>query len=306
MPMFHTTPYQAMRRCRDHLQRMPWLSLVGYGILAMLYCAIASLFLPTAWQAGLKRAFLVLPLLLLIAKDLACYPLSLQRLRIARAHGAPWRRCVSVLLPPELFAWMRLERAMWHGFLNTLLRRQPAARPPGTALGYLERGAYGTAMCVVLLALLVEMPLDLLIGSVMATTPHQARTLHIVFGLLAAYSGVWILGDRWHVLGRRHHLLTATALELDIGARARGTVALEAIARCERLDESRAAWCQRHGYPLHVTRKVSPWDAPNIVLVLKPGCDVQLTVLQLARDGDSPIFLYVDHPEQLCALMSGR
>jgi hypothetical protein len=46
---------------------------------------------------------------------------------------------------------------------------------------------------------------------------------------------------------------------------------------------------------------VSPVDGPNLVLRLQPGCDVRLTLLQQARGGDGPIFLYLDRPELLCA-----
>lgn len=51
----------------------------------------------------------------------------------------------------------------------------------------------------------------------------------------------------------------------------------------------------------HATRKLTPCDAPNVVVLLKPGSDVRLTLLQLERGGDGPSFLYLDRPEQLMA-----
>lgn len=188
---------------------------------------------------------------------------------------------------------------MWRGFFSWLLRRPQPVRPPGIALGYLERGAYGTVICCALLVLFVEMPLDVFIASVMAKTPAQAHTLPIVFGIIAAYSFVWVLGDRWHVVNRRHHVLTSTHLALDIGARGYGNIPLDAIASCERLNVSRKDWCQRQGHSVHATRKLTPFDAPNLVVSLKPGCDVRLTLLQQERGGDSPVFLYLDRPEML-------
>lgn len=288
-------------RWRDGLQTTPWLTLIGYGMLIMLYGTLASFVLPRAVQAAIQPLLLVTPLMLIAAKDLASWPLALQRLNSSKARGESlWQRLLT-LLPPELRAYPRLEQAMWRGFFSWALRRQPEARPAGVPLGYLERGAYGTVICCVLLALCVEMPIDVIIANLLVKNPAQAHMLHLVFGAVAFYSFVWVLGDRWHVLGRRHHVLTATTLELDIGARGFGSIPLDAIASCERLKESRKEWCKRHAWPTHATRKLTPCDAPNVVVLLKPGSDVRLTLLQLERGGDGPIFLYLDRPEQLMA-----
>lgn len=288
-----------LRTLRDGLQTMPWLSLIGYGVLIMLYGTLVSFLLPDAWQASFKQLLLVAPLLLICAKDLACLPLGLQRLQSSRARGESRVKRLLALLPPELLAYTRLERAMWRGFFNWVRRRAPDARPAGTPLGYLERGAYRTVICCLLLTLFVEMPIDVMIANLLVKTPAQAFTLHGVFGALGLYGFVWVLGDRWYVLGRQHHVLTASTLELDIGARGHGSIPLAAMASCERLKESRKQWCQRHGFKVHATRALSPCDAPNVVVRLQPGCDVRLTLLQLEHGGDGPIFLYLDRPELL-------
>jgi len=287
------------RRYRDGLQTIPWLLLTGYGVMILVYGALASVLLPAAWQRPFLHCLLTVPLLLLVAKDLACYPLAFARWKAASARGESlWRRLVATQ-PPEFRGYLRLERAMWRGFFNWARQRPQPARPVGQALGYLDRGAYGTVICCVLLALFVELPIDVMIASVMAESPEELRMMHIGFGMLAAYGFVWVVGDRWHVTGRGHHVLTATSLELDIGPRGSGSIPLAAIASCERLTDSRAAWCKRHGHVLHATRKLSPFDAPNLVLLLEPGSDVRLLLLQVERGGDGPIFLYVDRPEQL-------
>jgi len=290
-----------LRRYRDGLQTIPWLLLAGYGVMILFYGALASALLPAAWQRPFLHCLLTLPLLLLVAKDLACYPLAFARWKAASARGEPLLKRLIATQPPEFRGYLRLERAMWRGFFNWVRQRPLPARPAGEALGYLDRGSYGTVICCVLLALFVELPLDVMIASIIAKSPEQSRMLHIGFGLLAAYGFVWVLGDRWHVTGRGHHVLTASSLELDIGPRGFGSIPLDAIAVIERLKESRAAWCRRHGVSLHVTRKLSPFDAPNLVLLLKPGCDVRLHLLQVERGGDGPVFVYLDRPEQLSA-----
>jgi hypothetical protein len=290
-----------LRRYRDGLQTMPWMSLIGYGALILLYGVLASLFLPREWRPPFMRFLLLASSMLLVAKDIACLPLHVARIRAAWVRGDTWPRLLYAAIPPAFLAYLRLERAMWRGFFGWMLRRAQPARPAGLALGYLERGSYGTVICCLLVALLVEAPIDVMIASLMAKTPEQLRLLHIGFGIMAAYSLVWILGDRWHVSGRRQHVLTAASLELDIGARGNGSIPLDSIINCERITESCTAWCKRHRYPLHAARKVTPCDAPNVVVTLVPGCDVRLTLLQSERGGDGPIFLYLDRPEQLIA-----
>lgn len=295
-----------LRRYRDGLQTMRWMSLFGYCALILLYGALASLLLLREWRPPFMRFLLQASLLLLVAKDLACLPLYVARVKAARARGDAWPRVLHAALPPAFLAYLRLERAAWRGFFGWLLRRAQPARPAGLALGYLERGSYGTVICCLLIALFVEAPIDVMIVSLMAKTPEQLYLLHVGFGLLAAYSLVWLLGDRWYVSGLRPHVLTATSLALDIGARGYGSIPLDAIASCERIDESCKAWCTRHGYPLHAARKLTPCDAPNVVVTLLPGCDVRLTLLQSERRGDGPIFLYLDRPEQLSAALQAR
>lgn len=292
---------QSLRTYRNQLQTTPWLSVLGYGVLIFIYGTMLSFVLPAAWQRPFNRFLLVVPLLLLAIKDLAGFPLAVARWQAAGARGESWFRRMVASQPPEFRGYLRVERAMWRAFFSWVLRRPQPARPAGEPLHYLERGSYGTVICCALVALCVEVPIDALIASVLAKTPEQARIIHIVFGCAVVYSFVWVLGDRWQVLGRRHHVLTATSLELDIGVRGSGSIPLGAIASIERLNESRADWCKRHNYAFHATRKLTPFDAPNVVVLLHPGSDVRLHLLQVERGGDSPIFLYLDRPEQLSA-----
>ena len=291
-------------RYRDQLQVTPWLSVFGYGVLIFIYGTMLSFILPHAWQRTFERFLLVAPLVLLAAKDLAGFPLAVTRWNAARTRGDSWLRRMVVSQPPEFRGYVRVERAMWRSFFSWILRRPQPALPAGQPLGYLERGSYGTVICCALVALCVEVPIDALIASLLAKTPEQARLFHIVFSCAVFYSLVWVLGDRWQVAGRGHHVLTDTTLELDIGVRASGSIPLAAIASVERLKESRADWCKRHGHALHATRKLTPFDAPNVVVLLHPGSDVRLQLLQVERGGDGPIFLYVDRPELLTAAAS--
>jgi hypothetical protein len=94
-------------------------------------------------------------------------------------------------------------------------------------------------------------------------------------------------------------VLTESALDLSVGIRAFGTIPLAAIEGCERIDEPRDAWCRRRGIALRETALVTPFDAPNLVLCLRPDLPVTLTCYQREKSAPRYVFLYLDRPDQL-------
>ena len=291
--------YQRIQRYQHDLQRIPWLSLVGYGLWIVFNGMLVSLFLPAAWRGALVRVLFTLPLILVVAKDIVCFRVHMMRVLTAFHAKAKWSQKLYALVPPGFLAYLRLERSMWCGVYFWLMRRGKPNTDLGERVHYLEKGAYETMTYIVMIVLFFEIPFDVLITSVIAKSSSQTSKLHWVFGLLSVYSFIWLMGDRWHVLGSRYHRLTATHLILTIGPRADGMIPLEAIANCERLHESRREWCRKQGYSLYATREITPFDAPNVVLTLHRGSDVQLSLLQSVSGGDGPIFLYVDCPDLL-------
>jgi hypothetical protein len=100
-------------------------------------------------------------------------------------------------------------------------------------------------------------------------------------------------------LPRLRAAITADALELRVGARTGGTIPLEAIADCRRIDVEADSWCRREGIERHRTLSVSPLDKPNTALMLKPDSGVRLTHYGAERTGLACVFLYVDQPDRL-------
>jgi hypothetical protein len=111
-------------------------------------------------------------------------------------------------------------------------------------LTYLERGAYATAIAIALFSVFVDIPINMLIVSVIPLDPDHRSMIHLIARIGAAYSLVWVLGDRWLVRGGGH-VLTSTEHDLQVGARTSGTIPLASIASCESVNEKRAEWCKR-------------------------------------------------------------
>ncbi len=281
--------------CAAHdLRRTSWRQLAGYAYLAVFILLLVRLAAPQALGPALRALSLALPLVLLAAKDLAHLPDALQRLRAATG----WRARLLALLPPELVGMARLDRLMWIGFLQWLRRRAPHARPEGMALGYLQRGAYGTAIGCAMVAVFLELPIDFGLINLFIDDPDTRLLVHVIGGLGALYTLVWVLGDRWHVAEGRH-VLADDMLHLRVGVRTQGAIPLAAIERVDAVLETPERWRRRQGVHPADTITVTPFDKPNCVLVLKPDAGVTLLHWQVRRAAPRYVLLYLDRPELL-------
>ncbi len=278
------------------LRRTSWMQLAGYAYLGFFVLLLVRQAAPSEMGPVLRALGLALPLMLLAAKDLAHLPDALARLRVARG----WRSRIAALLPPELIGMLRLDRLMWSGFLHWLRRHPPASASTQeeVTLTYLQRGAYGTAIGVVMVALFLELPADVLIVNALVDNADARLALHLIGGAMALYSFAWVLGDRWHV-GAGSHTLSDGVLQLRVGVRTQGGIPLSAIERTERVEEAPEHWRRRQGIHRADTMLVTPFDKPNCVLVLKPDAAVTLLHWQVERRAPRYVLLYLDRPELL-------
>jgi hypothetical protein len=291
---------RGIKRTLERLHETSWWTLLGYAYAVFMCASLASLLLPDPFAAALHRAALVVPLLLIVAKDLAGAPDFARRLRQVARPGTAWSARLGALLPPEFLALIKLDRAMWRAFFSWLRRAAPPARPAGTVLTYTKQGAYTTVLAIAIFSVVFELPIDAAIASLFLHDQPTARTvLHLMSAVSALYTLAWVVSDRWLVRAAGGHVLTESTLELSVGIRAFGTIPLAAVDGCERIDEKRDAWCRRHGIALRDTALVTPFDAPNLVLRLRPELPVTLTCYQLEKSAPRYVFLYLDRPEQL-------
>lgn len=283
-----------------------WCDLAGCGLAALFVTAMAKGLAPDVAKPFLGQIGFALILLLLVAKDLAHAPQAWQRLRCARLTRAPWHAHVAALLPPELVGMMKLDRMLWIGFLKRL-QRKPAADtlPEGVALTYLDRGAYGTAIAIVFVGLLLELPVHTLLINLFVQDAETLVAIHVLGAAAALYTLAWVLGDRWHV-GAGRHVMTSDALHLRVGARVEGVLPLAAIARLEEVDMALPLWRRRHRVGTCDTLVITPFDKPNCVLVLADDAQVEILHWQVKKRLPRYVFLYLDRPELLAARLRQR
>jgi hypothetical protein len=283
------------------LRATTWRELAGLAISALLLASIARKLAPETVKPLLHHAGLALPLLLLMAKDIAHAPQAWQRLRSTHAARAPWHAHLTALLPPELPGLIKLDRLLWLGCLRRVQGQPlPVTLPEGVALTYLERGAYNTARAVVFVALLLELPTHALLLHLFIKDPDALLVIHVLGAIAVFYTLAWVIGDRWHI-GAGHHVMTAEALHLRVGVRVEGTLPLATIARVEPVDLLLPTWRHRHGVARRDTLVVTPFDKPNCVLVLHKHAQVDILLHQVTTRLPQYVFLYLDRPALLAA-----
>lgn len=288
----------ALGRYAARLNDTSWPTLLGYAAAAFVAIVLLRLAAPDSWRAGLKACSLALPLLLIAAKDLSSLPDVAARLRVLRRQGGGIGPSIAACLPPGLVGLARLDRAIWRGFFDWVRRRPQPARPEGLKLTFLEQGAYSTAIAIGLFALLVELPLDMAILPLLVDDPDTVRTVHLVFAAASLYSLAWLLGDRWLVRGG-YHVLTATDLDLQVGARASARIPLAAIADAQALRQPPREWAKTHPFHHREAVNITPFDKPNLVLRLREDVLCAIVHHGVERTGVRYVFLYLDRPERL-------
>lgn len=275
-----------------------WLTVLGYAWAVFITGAVLLIVMPAGWRTPLKALGLGLPLMLLVAKDLASIPDVAGRLRALRSQGAGWGQWLAACLPPGLIGLARMERAVWRGF-RSWLRRQPApARPAGVPLSFHEQGAYSAAIAFGLFSVIVELPMGAAMLPLFLDDTATVRILHLVLAAGSLYTLVWLLGDRWLVRGG-YHVLTSTHLDLQIGARASARIPLDAIEDAQPLRQTVTEWRRTHPFRDPEAVTITPFDKPNLVLRLRQ--DAPCTILHhgLERTNVRYVFVYLDRPERL-------
>jgi hypothetical protein len=295
----------SVKRAVHLLREASWLDLLKCAYLIFLGSLLAGLAVPGEVRSTfVKPATLMLVMMLFIAKDCAHAPEAFARFRSGRAARHAPHQLLATLLPPGMAGWFRLEREMWRGAWAWLCRLpNPARRPNGVALHYLDKGSYRTAAAIVLVAVFGELPVSHLIASLMVADPALELRVHLLLGIGSVYALAWVAGDRWHVKSG-YHVLADDELDLKVGARAAARIPLGQIVGASPVNESRVEWCRRNGVDIRDTAVISPIDKPNLVLALTPGAQIPLSLFGVARHAPQYVFLYLDRPALLLARLA--
>ncbi|MFZ6657666.1 hypothetical protein [Undibacterium sp. TJN19] len=277
---------------------LSWFDFLKIQVVFFFTSAVLSLIIKSPETRLLNKFTLPAMLIMLVFKDLSEATAALQRLKKARQQGGGWVACIPTLLPSEITAFFRLDRAMWRGFYAWLSQKKTTRHPEGEAFGFLNKGSYSTVFAIILLALCTEIPFSALMIALIEADPAKRHLVHIILFALTAYSLIWLLGDRY-LVNHSHHILSETDLYLKVGARSTGKIPRSAIVSCEYFTHDDAQRPrEKLRYPAN-SIVVTPFDRPNLVISLHADAILEISHFQLNRTGLTKIFLFVDQPARL-------
>jgi hypothetical protein len=230
-------------------------------------------------------------------KEIADFPAIWKRaIADYRSKRAPLQ-FLSGLIAPEPIGWLRTLARLLIGFWRwATCPRHGEEEREGLQFTYLKRSVYGVLMPLAVLALLVDVPVSMfLLPAFGVPESHQFGIRSAIFlgGLLTL---ACLLGDRWYMSTGKHSL-TNSALLLRISVRFHATIPRRAILVAMPLSRT-------EGVSAHWSKReiaASPFDRPNIRLILTEDACVEATSWGCTFHGVRCIYVYVDEPHVLLA-----
>lgn len=257
---------------------------------------------PEYFQIEHVRAMALAVLLLRLASEL---PASWQRVRALRSARASPARQLIALVPEDIRGMARFVAAQFRATLLWLLGRPPCTPAPREgAFTFYAKSQYPTVFAIALISGAVEIPIDSMIMGFFEPDPVRRAELQRVIFTGLALVALWLIGDR-HWLRNTAHFIERGKLTLRLGARVDATIALSAIAGArlikgrKELSQAMPAWLRRNGFEPGETVLASPFDLPNVALLLDPSVPVDIRKFKIRRTGVRHVLLFVDDPKAL-------
>jgi hypothetical protein len=281
-----------MRRFFLALQTRTWRQHIGHVLGGSWLFLIALVFVRDAHlRQQLKFILLGLILFAFAAKETADAPDNWGRARAVYRERRSFWLAVWVAIPEEIRGWGRTFLALQLAFLRKTLGPSSKTEERPAGFTYLQRSGYTSFMPILVISSIVDIPLAHLAIGYTSLPANTQLCLHAFIVLVHVFAFSTLIGDRF-LLGPGQHEVTSTDLLISLGARATGTIPLDAILSATKLT--------RPLKPKSVSTQdvvVSPCSRPNVALALREGGS-ELTVLGASVRNVRTIYLYVDRPEE--------
>lgn len=252
----------------------------------------------------------VLAASMVLVRFMAELPAGWQRMRALRGHQASLSAQLLALIPEGSLGLLRFGAAQMRGTACWLMRKRPCPAPgPGHSFAFYNKSQYPTVFIIAMLSCAVEIPLNAMIMGLLEPDPVRRVLLQKIILTGLVLTVLWMIGDR-HWLRSTIHVLNGRTLTLRLGARLDATIPLAAIADAfpiksgKELAQPMNVWLRKNGFDPGATVIGSPFDLPNVVLVLDPAAPVIIDRFKIRQKGVRQLLLYVDDPAALIQSLS--
>ena len=275
------------------LKKLSWYSVIGLSIALFLIVRISGLNAKIPYLGFICAVALCLMKHLIGLRDL---------LKKSSTEGAKIK--FVDFIPAVFIAILKINFCYFKNVISWITRKPlKINQASGISLGYLKKGQYNTFVLIAVIALVVEIPFSGLLIGLIEHDPQIRAQAHVLLLIIALYSLVCIVGDRYSVNTTTHEL-RSNSLLLKIGDRFFAEINLQEINKIIELKEAQRIWCAKNKTSFIDTVKVSPFDAANVIIELQVEHQVVIETFKLQRVCPKYLFIYVDEPPQLIERMA--
>jgi hypothetical protein len=232
-------------------------------------------------------------------------PLGLQRMYAAKRSEEKAGKTFLAALPPEMLGHFTVALENF-GAAFRLAMRMPSTRTVNgnDFLEIYPHSQYGTVFLIFLIICAAELPLTFLIIGVLEHNPEKRVLIHSILLALTILVVLWAIGDR-QLVKRSSYRIQRGSLLVHIGARFEARIPLDAIEHIrpltnpKQLSETARRWLERNGLADATSLEATPFDAPNLVLTLRPRPALRIVKNRTPVAAPRYLLLYAGRPAEL-------
>lgn len=253
-------------------------------------------------EVSISQEISAITMMLLLIQLSSVVPPMMRRYYKNRQDGLTFIKQVQALVPEKLVALFRLECSQQRAFLCWILRKKFLANEmSGETFSYHLRSQYQTFLAILIILCLTDLPISTLLISFVLDDPLLKMSFHVSLVVTTLYTIVWLIADRYAV-NSTCHIVGKNSLCLRVGGRFDAEIPWSAceqvrpILQNKELRESRSAWLLKQGFVAAETIFCTPFDQPNVALIIRDPDSVYVEKYKLKRNEAKCILVYVDEP----------
>jgi hypothetical protein len=282
--------------------KLTWQRLIAIAGLAILLTkTITSWLFPDFVISQTISAIAIAILVIQVSSEL---PSMIRRYSKHRREGVTLIKQLYAMVPEKLVALYRLECGQQRAFLSWIRRKTPTMNQiDGEIFLYHKKSQYSTFLTILFIMCLTDVPVSTLMIGLAVDNSSLRIYLHIFLIVTTLYTITWLFADR-HAVKSTYHIAGTNCLYLRVGERFDAEVpwfscdhALPVLQNKE-LKDSRSAWLSKQGFSAAETVFCTPFDQPNVALVINVTNPVYIEKYKIKRTKIRYILIYVDEPNK--------
>ena len=282
--------------------KLTWQRLIAIAGLALLLIkTITSWFFP---ELAISQKISAIAITILVIQLTSELPSIIRKYSKNRRDGVTFAKQLWALVPEKLIALFHLECGQQRAFLSWIRREKITANEiDGEIFLYHQKSQYPTFLTILFILSLTDLPVSTLMIGLAVDDSSIRMYLHIFLIVTTLYTLIWLVADR-HAVRSTFHIAGKNSLHLRVGERFDAKIPwiacdhAVAVPQNKELKDSRSAWLRKQGFSVAETILCTPFDQPNVALVVNETNSTYIEKYKIKRTKVKYILVYVDEPRK--------